>query len=115
MNLHMATDKVVSELQAAIDALVEERDEIDEKIALLQETVAKLGGKSPGKGRRKKAATKKASTKKATTKKASTSKRKKPHWSPEARKAAKERMQRYWAERKKKEAGSKKKTSSKKK
>ena len=105
----MATEKVAKELQSAIDDLVAERDELDEKIQLLTETLKKLGG-SPRRGGRKPAKAK-ADSAPATKKKAT---RKKPNWSPEAKKAAAERMRKYWADRKKKEAGRKNRTTKKK-
>ena len=100
----MASDKVVDGLQSAIDALTAERDEIDEKIQLLQDTLENVQGKSP-RGR------KKATARKSSAPKAS---RKKPSWSPEAKKAAAERMRKYWADRKKKEGSSRKKAAGKK-
>ena len=85
----MATEKVAQELQSAIDALTAERDELDEQISILQDTLNKLQGKrGGGRGRKKKVA--KTTAKKAGTKKKAT--RKKPHWSPEAKKAAADRM-----------------------
>ncbi|MCB9650324.1 MAG: hypothetical protein H6730_27620 [Deltaproteobacteria bacterium] len=91
----MSTDKVAKEIRSAIDALAKERDEIAARISILEDTLAKLGGAKRGPGRPKGSGAKAAGS---ATKPA----RKKPHWSPEARKAAKERMQKYWADRKKK-------------
>ncbi len=127
---HMSTEKVAIEIQNAIAALSAERDELAAKIDVLKDTLAKLGGgrRKPGRpkgsGTKKKAApavkaapaapaakapaAKKApAPKKAAAKKAPAAKkkggRKKPNWSPEAKKAAAERMRKYWSDRKKKE------------
>ncbi|MCA9551451.1 MAG: hypothetical protein KC933_15555 [Myxococcales bacterium] len=91
----MSTDKVAKEIRSAIDALAKERDEIAARISILEDTLAKLGGAKRGPGRPKGSGAKAAGS-------ATKAARKKPHWSPEARKAAKERMQKYWADRKKK-------------
>lgn len=93
----MVADKVSKELQNAIDALKRERDELDEKIELMEETLNKLGGERRGPGR----PPKKGASKKAKTAKAAGRKRKKPNWSPEARRAASERMRKYWEQRRK--------------
>lgn len=99
----------------------EERAELDEKIELLEKTLAKFGvktrrgpgrpkgsknrrgpGRPPGSGKKK--ATKK--TKKKVTR----------NWTPEKREAARQRMKKIWAERKKKakKSTTKKKTAKKK-
>ena len=70
-------------------------DWIAARISILEDTLAKLGGAKRGPGRPKGSGAKAAGS-------ATKAARKKPHWSPEARKAAKERMQKYWADRKKK-------------
>jgi hypothetical protein len=90
----MTTDKVTKEIRSAIDALSKERDEIASRISILEDTLAKLGGARRGPGRPKGSGVKVASAAKPA--------RKKPNWSPEARKAAADRMKKYWAERAKK-------------
>lgn len=125
----MVKERVANELRSALAALEKERDEIDEQIELMEGTLSKLGvakGKASSKksGRKKsstrkkrgtkakatkkKASKKKASKKKASKKKASKTKvtkkkagKKKPYWSPAARAAARERMRKYWAQRRK--------------
>ena len=126
----MVKERVANELRSALQALRKEREEIDDQISLMEGTLSKLGvskgqsskkktrrkkaaaGKKRGpkkKATKKKATTKKASKKKATKKKATkqkatkkkASKKKKPYWSPAARAAARERMRKYWAERRK--------------
>jgi hypothetical protein len=122
----MVKERVANELRSALEALRKERDEIDDQISLMEGTLSKLGvskGKAAKKkagkkkkagrkkaaagkkrGTKKKATKKKASKKKATKKKATkkkATKKKKPYWSPAARAAARERMRKYWAERRK--------------
>jgi len=122
----MVKERVANELRTALDALRRERDEIDEQIDLMEGTLSKLGverstvSKKRKTSKKKKAAKRKATKKKATTskkrrptkkkaakkagaKKKSGTKKKKPYWSPAARAAARERMRKYWAERRKAE------------
>ncbi len=98
----MDTSKLAKEIQRAIESLRSEQEEIDAKIAAMEDALKTLGEQSvrSRRGRPRKTAT-------ATSAGRS---RKKPHWSPEARKAAAERMRKYWEDRKTtgKKAGKKK-------
>ena len=98
----MDTSKLAKEIQRAIESLRSEQEEIDGKIAAMEDALKSLGeqGAAPRRGRPRKT---------AVVAKGGRS-RKKPHWSPEARKAAAERMRKYWEDRK----GSPKKASKKK-
>ncbi len=94
------TDKIAKELRRAIDALHDERQELDEKIRVMEETLSKLGVKrGPGrpKGSRSKASKVRAN-------------RKKPNWSPEKRREVSDRMKKYWADRRKKKSSKKTKS-----
>lgn len=122
-------ERVANELRTALEALRRERDELDEQIDLMEGTLSKLGvasskkkstkrkaGRKKAAGKRKatkrkasapkktrtkkKASKRRAAGKKAGSKKSGT-KKKKPYWSAAARAAARERMKRYWAERRK--------------
>lgn len=101
----MDTVKIAKELRRAIDALQQERDELDDKIAVMEETLSKLGVKR-GPGRPK-------GSGKKTGKRAGKKTRKKPQWSAAKRQEAAERMRKYWAEWRKKNAGKKKTTKKK--
>lgn len=92
----MDVTKLTRELQAALKDLQRQRDALDSQIRGVQNALSSLRG---GGGGGKAAAKPGART------------RKKPHWSPEARKAAADRMKKYWASQKKK-APDKKKTAS---
>lgn len=73
-------------IESAIAALRAERDQIDETIQALVRATSGMGrAKAPGRGGR-----------------VGTTQRRKPKWSPAARKAAAERMRKYWAARKRK-------------
>lgn len=99
------TAKIAKELRKAIDALQHERDELDDKIAVMEETLSKLGVKR-GPGRPK-------GSGKKTGSKTGQRARKKPEWSAAKRKEAAERMRKYWADWRKKNAGKKKTTTKK--
>ena len=98
--------KAVSSLEEAIQSMTKDRDELDHRIALMQETVAMLEGARRGPGRppgsRNKA---KANANDGTT--ANRAPKKKRNWSPEARAAAAERMRKAWKLRKRQAAGGK--------
>lgn len=80
-------------IESAIAALRAERDQIDETIQALERATSGLGGrKAAGRGAG-----------------GATPQRRKPKWSPAARKAAAERMRKYWAARKRKGGASEKK------
>lgn len=119
----MVKERVARELQSALDALRTERAEIDEQIELMEGTLSKLGFGTKRKATKRKATRKKAtrrkagrpaSKKKTAAKKKTAGKKKraakkkaagkkKPHWSPAARAAARDRMRKYWADRRKKQ------------
>ncbi|MEL7369723.1 MAG: hypothetical protein AAFN74_12475 [Myxococcota bacterium] len=104
----MDINKLAKDIQAAIESLRGEQEEIDAKIAAMEDALKSLGERAPTAARRGRPP-KAASTASVATAKGSRS-RKKPHWSDDARKAAAERMRKYWEERK----GSPKKASKKK-
>ena len=87
----MDISKLAKEIQRAIESLRSEQEEIDAKIAAMEDALRSLGEQAPaarrGRPRKNSVAT-------------SSRSRKKPHWSPEARKAAAERMRKYWEDRK---------------
>ena len=91
----MDTARIAKELRTAIDELRDEREQIDTKIGAMEQALRELGVKR-GPGRPKGSGKKVTTTKRASSKKKSTR-----NWSPEARKAAAERMKKYWADRKK--------------
>ncbi len=103
----MINDRVADELRTALASLKEERAELDEQIDAMERMLSRLGV-SEGGGRRK--ATRKKTTRKRkaspakrkATKKKTGRKKKKPNWTPEAREAARLRMKKYWADRRKK-------------
>lgn len=98
----MDTGKIASQLRSAIDELRTERDEIENKIGAMEQALRELGVKrGPGRprGSGKKAVT--ASPDGKNGKIGKDGKKVTKNWSPEARKAAAERMKRYWAERRK--------------
>ena len=85
--------RIAKELKTAIEELRTERDQIDNKIGAMEQALRELGVKrGPGRprGSGKKVASPTARKSKVTR-----------NWSPEARRAAAERMRKYWAERKK--------------
>jgi hypothetical protein len=110
----MVSKEALKSIRDTLAGLRNERSELDAQIELLEETIRKLGGgraapaekagkkKAPRNGRAASGAAKKVKAAPA----AGAPKRKKPHWSPDARKAAAERMRKFWAERKKKPAAS---------
>ena len=102
----MDIDKLAKDIQRAIESLRSEQEEIDAKIAAMEEALSSLGerGAVVRRGRPRKVAGVAAAVAKSARG------RKKPHWSPEARKAAAERMRKYWEDRK----GSPKKATKKK-
>lgn len=92
----MSTAKIAKELRSAIEDLKDQRDDIGNKITAMEQALKGLGVKrGPGRprGTGKKAAS--AAPARATKKKVER------NWSPEARRAAAERMRKYWAKRKK--------------
>ena len=78
--------------------MTKERDELDHRIALMQETVALLEGAKRGPGRPPGSKNKATADNGASASRAS--KKKKRNWSPEARAAAAERMRKTWRKRK---------------
>lgn len=92
----MSNERVIATLQNALDDLYQQRRELDEAIASLEALTA---GKSSG-GRKAKAVRKTRSA-------SSGDKRSTEGWTPEKRKAAAERMRKYWAARNKKKASKK--------
>lgn len=114
---YMAQSKVAQHLISALENLRKERVEVEARIGTLQKLLSRQGDveKAAAKGRGGKKATavasrapkrgRPASAKPAKAAKATkaTSKagRKKANWSPAARAAARERMRKYWADRKK--------------
>lgn len=98
----MDINKLAKDIDRAIESLRSEKEEIDAKIAAMEEALRSLGEKG--------ASVRRGRPRKSVGPVAEGSGRKKPHWSPEARKAAAERMRKYWEERKGggKKAGKKK-------
>lgn len=94
MTAAMDVNKLTRELQAALKELQRQRDALDTQIQGVRNALASLAG-----GRAK-----------AQAKGGGGGTRKKPHWSPEARKAAADRMKKYWASQKKAAAAKKKPT-----
>lgn len=121
----MVADKVAKELRSALETMKAERDDLNEKIGMMEQMISKLGvkrgpGRPPGSGTKKRrgrppgsknkttkrgpgrppgSGKKKATSKKTASKK--TGEKKTRNWSPAARKAAAERMKKIWADRKK--------------
>ena len=93
----MDVTRLKRELQTALKELRRQRDELETQISGVENALNSLTGKKP--------------RAKATGGGSGT--RKKPHWSPEARRAAAERMRKYWAGQKKPAPVKKKRTSSK--
>ena len=100
------TNKAIESLEAAVAALKEERDSLDEQIKAMNDAIAQLGGKAarrgPGRPPGRKKPGPKPGSKRKTKAAATSSKKKKRNWSPAARKAASERMKKRWADRNKK-------------
>jgi hypothetical protein len=96
------TDRLAKDLRRALDALQDERSELEKKIRVMENALSELGVKR-GPGRPK-------GSKNKASKTSSRSARKKPNWSSEKRKEVSERMKKYWADRRKKPAGKKTKT-----
>lgn len=91
------TDKAVKSLKDAILALRKEREEIDERISAMEETLQVISGTKRGPGRPP------GSKNKKKPMAATRSKKKvKRNWSPAARKAASDRMKKIWADRRRK-------------
>ena len=88
--------KAVSSLEEAIQLMTNERDELDHRIALMQETVAMLEGARRGPGRPPGSKNKVKADGGASAR----APKKKRNWSPEARAAAAERMRKAWRKRK---------------
>ena len=103
----MDINKLAKDIQRAIESLRSEQEEIDAKIAAMEDALRSLGERSPVAPRRGRPRKVAAATGGASKDGRS---RKTPHWSAEARLAAAERMRKYWAERK----GASKKTTKKK-
>ncbi len=80
----MDVSKLTRELQSALKELQRQRAALDAQIQGVENALTSLSGGRP-----------KSKTGGAR------GARKKPHWSPEARKAAAERMRKYWAGQKK--------------
>ena len=89
--------KAVSSLEDAIQLMTHDRDELDRRIALMQETVALLEGSKRGPGRPPGSKNKAKADDGAP---ADRPLKKKRNWSPEARAAAAERMRKAWRKRK---------------
>jgi hypothetical protein len=87
----MISSKVATELKSVIDQLRSERSEIDEKIQLLEKALGGLGVKRRGRPPASASAPAVGGSPKKVTR----------NWSPAARKAAADRMRKYWAERRK--------------
>jgi len=91
---------IVPAIREALQELVAERDRVTARIETLEAALAALeGGSTPGRGRRRQTV--------------AGGERKKPNWSPAAKEAARLRMKKYWADRKKAEGNGSKKTASK--
>ncbi len=110
----MVADKVAKELRSALDTMKAEREELDEKIQMMEQMLSKLGvkrgpGRPPGSPNKKRRGRPPGSKNKrgpgrppgSGKKKAATKKKTTRNWSPAARKAAAERMKKIWADRKK--------------
>lgn len=81
-------------IRETLQALIAERDRLNGAIEALEAALGALQGISTrGRGRRP----------------AAEAERKKPNWSPAAKEAARKRMKKYWADRKKAESGAQKK------
>jgi hypothetical protein len=92
------TDRLAKDLKRALDQLQDERDELDNKIRVMENALRELGVKrGPG---RPKGSKNKASAAGGGRR----GPRKTPNWSPDARRAVSDRMKKYWAERRKKSA-----------
>lgn len=106
----MNRTNVAKNLREVITEMKSERDQLDEKIEMLESTISLFSDgtvvrKKRGPGRPK-------GSKNKTTSRTRTT-RKKPQWSEEKRREAAERMRKHWAEWRKKNAGKKKTTSKK--
>ena len=88
----MDINKLAKDIQLAIETLRSEQQEIDAKIAAMEDALKSLGEGAP--------AARRGRPRKTAIKVPDGRSRKKPHWTPEARKAAAERMRKYWEDRK---------------
>ena len=95
----MVADKVARELSSALETMKAERDDLDEKIRLMEELLSKVGGVKRGPGRPRGSGTKRGP---GRPPKQEGKQKVKRNWSPAARKAAAERARKMWAERRKK-------------
>jgi pyruvate/2-oxoglutarate dehydrogenase complex dihydrolipoamide acyltransferase (E2) component len=119
----MAQSKVVQHLVTALENLRKERVAVEARIATIEKLVSRQSavekaaakanvtkrGRKPAEapaakkaGRPAKASKAAKPAKAAKASKATTRAKKKPHWSPAARAAARERMRKYWADRRRK-------------
>lgn len=107
----MSIDKVVSNLQSALEYLKKERDRVEEQLATVQQlidaggTPAKRGpGRPKGSGRKQSAASgSSGAMSEAPAGRISVAAkraRNRPQWSPEDRETARDKMQKYWSDRK---------------
>ncbi len=102
----MVTENVVAQLRQAVDEMRRERDELDQQIHVIETTLLRLEkglGVAPAKARKAAPQPKKGAAAAAAVEDEPSDlpSRKKPYWSPAARKAAAERMRQYWAKRRK--------------
>jgi cell division septum initiation protein DivIVA len=100
----MSLDTATKELRAALDGLREEHSRLSQQIVTLETFLSEMGALPKRRGRPPKALAAAAPAAKRGAKASAAaakggSKRKRPNWSPEAREAARKRMQEYWAQR----------------
>jgi hypothetical protein len=99
----MSLDTATKELRAALDGLREEHSRLSQQIVTLESFLSEMGALPKRRGRPPKALAAVAPAAKRGAKAAAVApkggKRKRPNWSPEAREAARKRMQEYWAQR----------------
>ena len=100
----MSLDTATKELRAALDGLREEHSRLSQQIVTLESFLSEMGALPKRRGRPPKALAAVTPAAKRGPKAAAVAskgggKRKRPNWSPEAREAARKRMQEYWAQR----------------
>lgn len=98
----MSLDTATKELRAALEGLREEHSRLSQQIVTLESFLSEMGELPKRRGRPPKALAAAAPAAKRGAKPAATTKgtkRKRPNWTPEAREAARKRMQEYWAQR----------------
>lgn len=93
----MASHKLNQSLEMALRQMVDERARLDAAIRELQNFMGERDSRAPGRP----AGKSKTSNAPSVAKKASSAAKRSRAWNPAARKAAADRMRKYWADQKK--------------